>query len=467
MSSSMYDSIIQAKASVLGSTSSGKSVVDSYWIHNYTNGASLIQTQLYSDSRSKSSFNYTSKVGDLPNEEREILSQNAFIPIFDDIDFCITIDDESLDLSICSNTVNTNGVKHQGHLKVLSSAQLDPIEHLMSRSDISSRFHLKEEDIIPKDRYIEAANRGSLSCVKEQTYEVKVCHNQALGKVNVLSPNRNVHECLYSFKPNFNQVESNNRTVNSLAIKSLLMSVKNEIMPNSQAFASISTDADFKVNFWLRIPRVLKQVNFQKLFKIAEDTSNKDFYLSIACIPSHSSVETALNVTIICKHLKPTPEILSFFELKMAFSDLKEPYSAVHDPSYSHRIAHALLETHTSFAQSLCDKLQEDVIIYSLNNHELFPMKLDVGGRTLNYSEDAYKRKYFISETLECLPANMQTISYLESIQIPSWKIDFARGEIKISPRSPSFLKWLVKLDIDEIGRRRPRFSEAHKSGSK
>nr|AII20572.1 non-structural protein [Chrysanthemum stem necrosis virus] len=457
MSLSVYDSIIQTKASVWGSTASGKSVVDSYWIHELETGSSLVQTQLYSDSRSKSSFSYTKRVGDLPCEEKEIFSQHVYIPVFDDIDFNISIDDSFLVMSVCSNTVNTNGVKHQGHLKVLSPAQLYSIGSIMSISDITDRFQLQEKDIIPNDRYIEAANKGSLSCVKESTYEVKMCHNQALGKVNVLSPNRNVHEWLYSFKPNFNQVESNNRTVNSLAVKSLLLSAENNIMPNSQAFVKASTDSHFKLTLWLRIPKVLKQISLQKLFKIAGDETNKEFYLSVACIPNHNSVETALNITVICKHQLPIPKTKAPFELSMMFSDLKEPYNIVHDPSYPQRIVHGLLETHTSFAQTLSNNLQEDVIIYSLNNHELTPAKLDLGDRTLNYSEDAYKRKYFLSKTLECLPVNTQTMSYLDSIQIPSWKVDFARGEIKISPQSISVAKSLLALDLSGIGKKKSK----------
>nr|CBX23929.1 NSs non-structural protein [Orthotospovirus tomatomaculae]CBX23931.1 NSs non-structural protein [Orthotospovirus tomatomaculae] len=467
MSSSVYESIIQTRASVWGSTASGKAVVDSYWIHELGTGSQLVQTQLYSDSRNKSSFGYTAKVGDLPYEEEEILSQHVYIPIFDDIDFSINIDDSVLALSVCSNTVNANGVKHQGHLKVLSPAQLHSIGSIMNRSDITDRFQLQEKDIIPNDRYIEAANKGSLSCVKEHTYKIEMCYNQALGKVNVLSPNRNVHEWLYSFKPNFNQVESNNRTVNSLAVKSLLMSAENNIMPNSQAFVKASTDSHFKLSLWLRVPKVLKQISTQKLFKVAGDETNKTFYLSIACIPNHNSVETALNITVICKHQLPIRKCKAPFELSMMFSDLKEPYNIVHDPSYPQRIVHALLETHTSFAQVLCNNLQEDVIIYTLNNHELTPGKLDLGERTLNYSEDAYKRKYFLSKTLECLPSNTQTMSYLDSIQIPSWKIDFARGEIKISPQSISVVKSLLKLDLSGIKKKESKIKEACASGSK
>nr|WKQ63124.1 NSs [Groundnut ringspot virus] len=451
MSSGVYESIIQTKASVWGSTASGKSIVDSYWIYEFPTGSPLVQTQLYSDSRSKSSFGYTSKIGDIPAVEEEILSQNVHIPVFNDIDFSININDSFLAISVCSNTVNTNGVKHQGHLKVLSLAQLHPFEPVMSRSEIASRFRLQEEDIIPDDKYISAANKGSLSCVKEHTYKVEMSHNQALGKVNVLSPNRNVHEWLYSFKPNFNQIESNNRTVNSLAVKSLLMATENNIMPNSQAFVKASTDSHFKLSLWLRIPKVLKQIAIQKLFKFAGDETGKSFYLSIACIPNHNSVETALNVTVICKHQLPIPKSKAPFELSMIFSDLKEPYNTVHDPSYPQRIVHALLETHTSFAQVLCNKLQEDVIIYTINSPELTPAKLDLGERTLNYSEDASKKKYFLSKTLKCLPVNVQTMSYLDSIRIPSWKIDFARGEIRISPQSTPIARSLLKLDLSKI----------------
>nr|WNS50437.1 non-structural protein NSs [Tomato chlorotic spot virus] len=455
MSTSVYESIIQTKASVWGSTASGKSIVDSYWIYEFATGSPLVQTQLYSDSRSKSSFGYTSRIGDIPVVEEEILSQNLHVPIFDDIDFSININDSLLVLSVCSNTVNTNGVKHQGHLKVLSLAQLHPIEPVMSRSDIVSRFRLQEEDITPNDKYIDAANKGSLSCVKEHTYKVEMNHNQALGKVNVLSPNRNVHEWLYSFKPNFNQIESNNRTVNSLAVKSLLMATENNIMPNSQAFVKASTDSHFKLSLWLRVPKVLKQIAIQKLFKVAGDETGKIFYLSIACIPNHNSVETALNVTVICKHQLPVPKSKAPFELSLIFSDLKEPYSTVHDPSYPQRIVHALLETHTSFAQTLSNKLQEDVIIYTLNSTKLVPAKLDVGERTLNYSEDASKKKYFLSKTLECLPMTVQTMSYLDSIQIPSWKMDFAKGEIRISPQAASVAKSLLKLDLNEIKKKK------------
>nr|QCI62356.1 non-structural protein [Alstroemeria necrotic streak virus]QCI62360.1 non-structural protein [Alstroemeria necrotic streak virus]WEX49889.1 non-structural protein [Alstroemeria necrotic streak virus] len=467
MSTSVYESIIQTKASVWGSTASGKSIVDSYWIHEFLTGSPLIQTQLYSDSRSKSSFGYTTRVGDLPSEEKEILSQHLYIPIFDDIDFNININDSVMTVSVCSNTVNANGVKHQGHLKVLSLAQLHSIEPTMSRSDIADRFRLQEKDVIPNDRYIDAANKGSLSCVKEHSYKVEMCHNQALGKVNVLSPNRNVHEWLYSFKPAFNQIESNNRTVNSLAVKSLLMSAENNIMPNSQAFVKASTGSQFKLNLWLRIPKVLKQVSIQKLFKVAEDETDKSFYLSIACIPNHNSVETALNVTIICKHQLPISKLKAPFELTMMFSDLREPYNVVHDPSYPQRIVHALLETHTSFAQTLCNNLQEDVVIYTLNNPELTSLKLDLGKKTLNYSEDAYNKKYFLSKTLECLPVNTQTMSYLDSIQIPSWKIDFARGEIKISPQSISVAKSLLKLDLDVIRGKKSLPQGASESESK
>nr|BAJ33511.1 non-structural protein [Chrysanthemum stem necrosis virus] len=454
MSLSVYDSIIQTKASVWGSTASGKSVVDSYWIHELETGSSLVQTQLYSDSRSKSSFSYTTRVGDLPCEEKEIFSQHVYIPVFDDIDFNISIDDSFLVMSVCSNTVNTNGVKHQGHLKVLSPAQLYSIGSIMSISDITDRFQLQEKDIIPNDRYIEAANKGSLSCVKESTYEVKMCHNQALGKVNVLSPNRNVHEWLYSFKPNFNQVESNNRTVNSLAVKSLLLSAETTSCQTLKlckaSLILISSDP------LVKIPKVLKQF-LAKTILNAGDETNKEFYLSIACIPNHNSVETALNITVICKHQLPIPKIKAPFELSMMFSDLKEPYNIVHDPSYPQRIVHGLLETHISFAQTLSNNLQEDVIIYSLNNHELTPAKLDLGDRTLNYSEDAYKRKYFLSKTLDCLPVNTQTMSYLDSIQIPSWKVDFARGEIKISPQSISVAKSLLALDLSGIGKKKSK----------
>nr|CCD31019.1 nonstructural protein [Pepper necrotic spot virus] len=467
MPTSVYDSIIQTRASVWGSTASGKSIVDSYWIYELSTGSSLVQTQLYSDSRSKSSFGYTTRVGNLPSEEKEILSQNVYIPVFDDIDFNINIDDSFLALSVCSNTVNTNGVKHQGHLKVLSPAQLHSIESTMSRSDITDRFQLQEKDIIPDDRYIEAANKGSLSCVKEHVYKVEMCNNQALGKVNVLSPNRNVHEWLYSFKPIFNQIESNNRTVNSLAVKSLLMSAENNIMPNSQAFVKASTDSHFKLSLWLRIPKVLKQIAIQKFFTVAGDETGKSFYLSIACIPNHNSVETALNVTVICKHQLPITKLKAPFELSMMFSDLKEPYNIVHDPSYPQRIVQALLETHTSFAQVLCNNPQEDVIIYTLNKHELTPAKLDLGDKTLNYSEDAYKKKYFLSKTLECLPANTQTMSYLDSIQIPSWKIDFARGEIKISPLAVSVTRSLLTLDLSGAEKKKSQLEEASKLESK
>ncbi|BAA00540.1 unnamed protein product [Orthotospovirus tomatomaculae] len=464
MSSSVYESIIQTRASVWGSTASGKAVVDSYWIHELGTGSQLVQTQLYSDSRSKVVLWLYCKVGIFPVKKKRFLSQHVYIPIFDDIDFSINIDNSVLALSVCSNTVNANGVKHQGHLKVLSPAQLHSIESIMNRSDITDRFQLQEKDIIPNDKYIEAANKGSLSCVKEHTYKIEMCYNQALGKVNVLSPNRNVHEWLYSFKPNFNQVESNNRTVNSLAVKSLLMSAENNIMPNSQA----STDSHFKLSLWLRVPKVLKQVSIQKLFKVAGDETNKTFYLSIACIPNHNSVETALNITVICKHQLPIRKCKAPFELSMMFSDLKEPYNIVHDPSYPKGSVPMLwLETHTSLHKFFATNLQEDVIIYTLNNLELTPGKLDLGERTLNYSEDAYKRKYFLSKTLECLPSNTQTMSYLDSIQIPSWKIDFARGEIKISPQSISVAKSLLKLDLSGIKKKESKVKEAYASGSK
>nr|ABX72230.1 NSs protein [melon severe mosaic virus] len=446
MSSSCLDSIVQSKASVWGTSVSGKSILDTYWIHDYETGKPLLETQLYSDSRSKSSFCYTNKVDDIPIADAELVSDASVFSLLDDIDFSMTIEESFITVSVCSNTVNTNGVKHQGHLKIISTQKPVALNFLAESDHILKRFNLKETDIVPEDRFIAAANRGSLSCVKEIMYETKTSNNQAYGKVNVLSPNRNSNEWIYTVKPMFNQTETNNRTVNSLAIKSLLLSAVNDISPCSQVFLKAFTDKSFKLSFWLRIPKVLKHTDFYKCFKIPNGSSNLS--LTINCIPNYNNIETALNFSLVS--LKPKEPLSAPKQGKFVinFSSLKEPCCNVFDLTYPQRIVHSLLEVHTSLAKKLSDFLREEVIIYTLNLPETEVKKLDLAGRTLNYNESPSGKKYFLSQTLNCLPKNSQSLAYLNSFQFCSLHVDYIRGEICVLPTLSSASRANLRLDI-------------------
>nr|WRW59427.1 nucleocapsid protein [Orthotospovirus impatiensnecromaculae] len=449
MSSAMYETIIKSKSSVWGTTSSGKAVVDSYWIHDQSSGKKLVEAQLYSDSRSKTSFCYTGKVGLLPTEEKETISENVFVPIFDDIDLKFSFSGDVVEILVRSNTTNTNGVKHQGHLKVLSSQLFRMFEEQIAVPEITSRFGLKESDIFPPNNFIEAANKGSLSCVKEVLFDVKYSNNQSMGKVSVLSPTRSVHEWLYALKPVFNQSQTNNRTVNTLAVKSLAMSATSDLMSDTHSFVRLSNNKPFKISLWMRIPKIMKANTYSRFFTLSDESSPKEYYMSIQCLPNHSNVETALNITLISKPLLESVPSSSDHKIEMNFSDLKEPYNVVHDLSYPQRIVHSLLEIHTELAQTVCDNIQQDLIVFTINEPDLKPKKFELGKKTLNYSEDGYGRKYFLSQTLKSLPRNSQTMSYLDSIQMPDWKFDYALGEIKISPRSEDVSKTMSKLDLN------------------
>nr|QAU55714.1 Non-structural silencing suppressor protein [Orthotospovirus impatiensnecromaculae] len=449
MSSAMYETIIKSKSSIWGTTSSGKAVVDSYWIHDQSSGKKLVEAQLYSDSRSKTSFCYTGKVGFLPTEEKEIISENVFVPIFDDIDLNFSFSGDVVEILVRSNTTNTNGVKHQGHLKVLSSQLLRMFEEQIAVPEITSRFGLKESDIFPPNNFIEAANKGSLSCVKEVLFDVKYSNNQSMGKVSVLSPTRSVHEWLYTLKPVFNQSQTNNRTVNTLAVKSLAMSATSDLMSDTHSFVRLNNNKPFKISLWMRIPKIMKSNTYSRFFTLSDESSPKEYYISIQCLPNHNNVETALNITLISKPLLESTLSSSDHKIEMKFSDLKEPYNVIHDMSYPQRIVHSLLEIHTELAQTVCDSVQQDMIVFTINEPDLKPKKFELGKKTLNYSEDGYGRKYFLSQTLKSLPRNSQTMSYLDSIQMPDWKFDYAAGEIKISPRSEDVLKAISKLDLN------------------